>query len=324
MEGLVKVKVNTNLSHKDERVWYVNQQGCEFMVKDKGEYFKLPYLRVFIPKSDCTVVDPVDHVQPEPKGWCIKRTPENADEINEWVNNQEGVQTRSYMNIDYIHSGKVNNEAIPYLEEFICEGFTELHTVEEFFSKVGYNATPKLIARVGEWIKIVSVDFSMSSHTLNKPYQLRSDLYEKGDFQTVLDDDGNTDNGYSPVPWSMKFEVCPAPVQRKSIGVYENTEIFHDTPAWDIDIMKLEIRPVGERVTIEGWNFSSPNFSKAYLSPKEANQRLKSEVEKKTLERKFTIEEIKPYFTGHYKVCSFEDYAIELVEKEFNIKYLEE
>ena len=70
MKDLIKVRINDNLFHKDERVWYVNQQGCEFMVKDKGEYFKLPYIRVFIPKSDCTVLDSdsfkTEQGEPEP------------------------------------------------------------------------------------------------------------------------------------------------------------------------------------------------------------------------------------------------------------------
>lgn len=248
-------------------------------------YFLLKGNHAFhlINRSDCTVIaDPVDSVQPAPSF--------HVDLSNMKVSGGE-------------------NESLDYLY-------------------LKSNASPKLIAKAGEWVKIVGSDFELQDFTLNKPYQLKEDLFDRGYYKDnnghfrVIADDNGIENGYSEsfAHRSLKFEVCPAPVQRKSLGFYEGTEIFDDTKAWFINYESLKIVEMKDIVTIE--NFTSELFgcSKVYLDPKEVNARLKKEVEKKAMDYKFSISECVEA-TQHSTPFA---YAIQQLEKEFGVTYLTE
>jgi len=195
------------------------------------------------------------------------------------------------------------------------------HPLEKF------NAFPKLIAKAGEWVKIVSmgkITEDLKSFMENKPYKLREDFYEDGIFRVELDNEG-IKNGLYTRGQNVKFEVCPAPIQRKSLGFYEGVEIFEDTKAWFVSIKELKIIEAKYSLS-DANNYSKDNecYSKLYLSPKEANQRLKEEVAKKAMEVKFSISDFEKWNSQEKGLCNELDYAISLVEKEFNVKYLQD
>jgi len=194
------------------------------------------------------------------------------------------------------------------------------HPLEKF------NAFPKLIAKAGEWVKIVSmgkITEDLKSFMENKPYKLREDFYEDGIFRVELDNEG-IKNGLYTRGQNVKFEVCPAPVQRKSIGFYEGVEIFENNTVYFIDIKKLKIEPEKIRECGIWLNKDDSDCSKMYLSPKEADKRLKEEVKKVAKERTFTIGEIEYWIKSSSTPEEIVDYAIELAEKEFNVKYLQD
>jgi hypothetical protein len=261
MSKHITVQINPNI--KRINIWYSGLMNPRYKYKVKEskkqpDSYKLIGQPLWIFKEDCTVIsETVDHVQPEPKGWCIKRTLDNAEVLNKWMNSID--ENLAYcQDFGYVISDTSDILSIVMLS--IPEGYTEVFTVEDFFSKVGY----------------------------------------------------------------------VAPIQRNSLYKHEGKDIYEGDVLYMVNIVNLKIEQLKSAHNL---NFSElfkegkddwQDYSRCYLSPKEANQRLKEEVEKVSKERKFTIEEIKPYFTGYYKVCSFETYAIELVEKEFNVKYLEE
>jgi len=125
--------------------------------------------------------------------------------------------------------------------------------------------------------------------------------------------------------------VQPAPVQRKSIGVYEGIEVFDGDIGYLITYSDMKINTyVFRDLSLKVNKLGDSEFSsKVYLSPKEANQILKSEVEKVAKERTFnfneTIEVTNRYLrSNRFNSDILIDYAIELVEKEFNVKYLQD
>jgi len=96
----------------------------------------------------------IKQVDPKPKGYCIKRTPENAKALNNWANEQHGGTICKYEGSGetfeyYIYSIPVVDKMY-YVKFYVNKekiyGFTELFTAEEFFAKVGYTPEPKLIA----------------------------------------------------------------------------------------------------------------------------------------------------------------------------------
>jgi len=187
-------------------------------------------------------------------------------------------------------------------------------------------ASPKLIARAGQWVKPISFgDVSTTAFTINKPYELLHDLHENGTFWAIDDKGGK--NGYGLMSGAT-FEICPAPVQRKSIGVYNGTEIYEDTKAWFVGLHELKIYradlSLKDACSGGGSSKDSDSYSKVYLSPKEADERLKSEVKKVAQERNFTAQEVQNWQNDIDLSETFMDYAIELVEKEMGITYLEE
>lgn len=196
------------------------------------------------------------HVQPEPKGYCIRRTPENKEVLNKWANKKESKQDRSLLRGLYqLNDGWVFS-VCPTLSwsliqhHYQFEGFTELFTVEDFFEKVGYTSEP----------------------------------------------------------------------HRKSLGMYQGVEIYEETCAWFIIKDNLSICKMHGKNCVETeWHTETERYSKVYLTPKEANARLKEEVEKKAMDcRKISFND----------VCRLNgnvwDYAIELIEKEYGVTYLVE
>lgn len=186
------------------------------------------------------------------------------------------------------------------------------------------NAFPKLIAKKGECVKIVDLGKNaktVDSFSQGKIYKLREDFIEGQVFRVFLDDTGQQ-NGLYTKDSNMKFEVCPAPVQRKSLGFYEGVEIFPETKAWDVNLKTLSIHKATPLTSFEYWEHDFDGLSKVYLSPKEADQRLKEEVEKVAMEKGLTWQQLLDWYnTSMLDVFAF---AIELVEKEFGVTYLKE
>lgn len=130
------IKVRIDKADKDT-FWYSKCIGHEFSVIEwnrEREWFRCTFDAKGILKSDCTVLSD-DTSAPEHKGWCIKRTPENAEVLNKWANQ---TNDGSFYNSarGYICSSTVDLDKAPNHKP---DGFIELPTVEEFFSKVGYN-----------------------------------------------------------------------------------------------------------------------------------------------------------------------------------------
>lgn len=284
---------------------------------------------VLVHKEDCTVIDPVDSVQPEVKGWCIKRTPENRDELNAWANNAFELENKCTTDGGWILSKPT--EGCMFCHEVSINrknGFTEVFTVEEFFEKVGYTASPKLIAKAGEWVKPIDLaNYKGDSIIKDKPYELKYDYFEGGNLTLCKNENGSTNIWYasSLYPNGVKFEVCHAPVQRKSLGFYEGTEIFPETKAWYINLRTLEIVDIDCTMTINeyivrDWPGYDGFSSKVYLDPKEANARLKKEVEKKAKDYKLSISECVEA-TQHSTPLA---YAIQQVEQQYGVTYLTE
>ena len=119
---------------------------------------------------------------------------------------------------------------------------------------------------------------------------------------------------------SESVTVQNTTTERKQIGTYEGVEIYEDTKAWFVDIKHLRVVDIGG-VKLEHWYRESIFCSKVYLTAKEANQRLKEEVTKAAKNRTFTFEEYK-WFVDNF--ANPLKYAIELVEKERGVVYLNE
>ena len=147
----MKVKIKNDLPKVSEDAWYFNLRSREYDVEeDLNEItcYKLVGQPLWIGKSDCAVLsDTSQEAKVEPKGYCIKRTPENAEVLNKWANNKEFPDGYVfYTNKDgYVYSEKICGN---YCVGELHEGLTELFTVEEFFDKVGYKPEPKCHAPV--------------------------------------------------------------------------------------------------------------------------------------------------------------------------------
>jgi len=91
--------------------------------------------------------------QLEPKDYCIKRTPENAEVLNRWANSlKNSVKDQFWGTFDFMCFDLERAHAKTNIE-----GFTELHTVEEFFAKVGY--TPEhVVQKTTEYDYVSSVN----------------------------------------------------------------------------------------------------------------------------------------------------------------------
>lgn len=191
--------------------------------------------------------------RPDFKGWCVERTPENAEVLNAWANNFFGCNLK--WNQGYILSEQVEGSC---QDSKLHEGFILLPTAEAFFEKVGYKPESELVDIV-----------------------------------------------------------------RKSLGFYEGVEVFEDTKSWHINLKTLEIKEsIGNDVALMEAIFD--DSSKDYLTPAAANARLREEVEKKARHVKFSIEEYEAWDMKRFNYHSPHEYAIFLVEKEYNVQYLTE
>ena len=112
--------------------------------------------------------------------------------------------------------------------------------------------------------------------------------------------------------------VQPEP-QRKSLGMYDGVEVFEGDITYHIIFKILKILKVkSSSETVFG---ETECGSKSYLTPKEVNARLKEEVTKKAKKRTFTFAELE-YQYDNWLELSVLEYAIELIEKEYNVQYL--
>lgn len=92
--------------------------------------------------KDCRKAFPHEIPAPEPKGYCIKRTSENAEVLNKWMTKL--VESAPFFDVGYVYSIPIDKSKNPYLHGIIKEGFTELFTTEDFFAKVNYTPEPEM------------------------------------------------------------------------------------------------------------------------------------------------------------------------------------
>ena len=131
----MKVRVDKS---ENEDFKFIEGHEFEVFKTAKGRYYFSELM--FINKSGCTVISDdltktVNHVQPEPKHYCIKRTPENAEVLNKWANSLELSLNEKFFGEDGIMCYYLKRAHIYF---FNTKGFAELSTVEDFFEKVGY------------------------------------------------------------------------------------------------------------------------------------------------------------------------------------------
>ena len=283
-----------------------------------------------IPKELCTVVYPVDHLQPEPtvKGYKIQVNALNIDSLFNWISTKRELDSNPLDIGDYVLSEPHLSMAIPIHYSTKYSGclkyYEEVFTVEEFFSKVGYNpeskcnSSPKLIA------KFESNELVYNEKLLIELWHKRNPCHEysqegKNRFWRtafmVFED-------YLKAVSNQNESKVSAPVQRKSLGVIDGKDVFEGDTIWWIDTDTLIIIPVkvDKDTSFVNADNEKEGYTKCYLSPKEADQRLKEEVEK--------VAKYHPVTCTWNQILGrcrgFHDLAIEAVEKEFNVKYLED
>ena len=115
--------------------------------------------------------------------------------------------------------------------------------------------------------------------------------------------------------------VQPEP-QRKSLGIYQGVEIFENTKSWFVVKDKLIIieHQLSKSSNIRGAFEECVYYTKCYLTPKEANARLKEIVREKAEDYPVSIT-VKQWFSNNKQLIH---YAIEAFEKKFNVKYIED
>lgn len=205
---MIKVRID---KCENPNFWYSKMVEDTVFVKDNNiNYLLLGSRTLVIERGDCTVIS---DTQPEPKGYCIKRTPENAPKLNEWL---KLIGSGYNQNDGYVFSKPPTLSGCLVQSHKQFEGFAELHSVLEFFEKVGYKPEPVLIARAGEWVKIVDIGIgNLYDLVLNKGYQLLNDFFEGGELRFSKDEKGDT-NGFSNdyiEDNGLKFERCSAPIE---------------------------------------------------------------------------------------------------------------
>jgi len=283
----------------------MNQQQEEITVQikvteydeDYYQYDSMPQGgKILIPKSVCAIVH--QEGESQPKGWCIKRVI-NPEVLNKYMNSLD-IELKYYQNWGYVVSDTTNFLGMVHFE--IPEGFIEVSTVEDFFEKVGYNASPKLIAKSGE---PKPEDFEISPNC------------KCTDWAYLNDNEGNAVGYYDSIAYEKALSDFYK-LERKPIGVIDGKDVFEGDKVYHIEFKKLKI---WHNEAYVGFPLEEcEQYSKSYLSPKEANQRLKSEVEKVAETYPVTITS-KAYRNSTLGII---DYAIELVEKEKGIIYLPE
>jgi len=240
---MIKVRINKCSSILS---WYTDQVGSELHVRETGFDGKYSFgdTEYLINKSDCTVIL-ADTEQEEkkfvlPEKWYFKSDNTRDKDIYDW---REHKIKYSYMYILSEFNGKKGWNVISLKE--IPIGYTEI-TQDQFFAHVWENEfkkeepkvinvsketaekvkeifesnqlkpiEPVIIAKAGEWVKIVEWGICLHREeifSINKPYQLKTDFFYGSDFDIIEDNSGDV-NGYRGVTANtMKFERCESPV----------------------------------------------------------------------------------------------------------------
>lgn len=160
-------------------------------------------------------------------------------------------------------------------------------------------------------------------HKDNCGYMLSEHFsYNDGHRSTEMSLDYLINNGYVEVPTVEEFfeKVGYKPVPpRKLLGTYEGKEVYEDTKAWFVNLDLLKIEMLKDIKSIENFSIDGAlGTSKVYLTPEEANARLKEEIEKKAMDYKVSISQREL----SQKNKSIWAIAVEQVEKEFGVTYL--
>jgi len=173
---MIKVRVDQIVYNKH---WAFELIGMQVFVEDYDkEFYRVAGTSKSLPKIGCTVLQSDTQHEPtlsekitspinEHKGFCIKRTPENAEVLNKW-GNENGDQQELQDDNGYIHSNKDASEFIKtHYKSSPHQGFTELFTIEEFFAKVNY--TPDSDSSKTEQGKIiVDTDQDVLDHIMKE------------------------------------------------------------------------------------------------------------------------------------------------------------
>ena len=312
-------------------------------IDNQMAYIIPDYPWILIPKSTCTVIETVEHVEELERQIKYLQAPLNTYEIEESVT-MKHVQPEpkliskvvpkegeiwKYYN-DHFMIGIIKGESCQVKgldgNKWNCE-----YPIKYFISNDNWTRCsepePKIIAKAGEWVKIVewgTCYHHENQFSLNKPYRLSGDLYDGSEFYIFQDNKGDI-NGYSAATArTMKFEHCSAPEpQRKSLGMYDGVELFDNTDAWFVDLKELKIvrfDHMKHYLAVAGSESDLYDYSKMYLIPKEANARLKEIVREKANDYPVSIT-VKQWLSNRKH---FIDYAIEAFEKDHNITYLPE
>lgn len=114
---------------------------------------------------------------------------------------------------------------------------------------------------------------------------------------------------------ATKFEPCPDP--RTPIGEIDGKPVYEGDTTYHIVFEDLEIRTsiIDSRSLFE----EDEDTSRSYLTPEAVNARLREIVEQKAKDKTFTLVELKEFDKYEYTAIG---YAIELIEKEYQVKYL--
>lgn len=122
-------------------------------------------------------------------------------------------------------------------------------------------------------------------------------------------------------------QLMPAPepklIAKQLLGVYEGVEILEGQIVYCVQKESLSIRSFDAKNGIlANWPDETDRASKVYITPEAVNARLLEEVEKKAKQKTFTGEQIDEWMYDTSVGYEFLKYAIELIEKEFNVRYL--
>lgn len=296
----------------------------QIMVQEHNNEF-FTYGMLLIPKSKCTVIKTVEHVQQLERPVTIvfteitsfARVDTTIKNLNTFIDYQEQqikdlqAQLNTYEIEDSVTMKHVQPEVLGDIKG--------LHDILQSMD----TPEPKLIAKKGEFVKLVS---STCENLIiyNTPYELMADYFENGSVPLGM-------NGWYSSDYiknhNMKFEKCSAPApQRRPLGMYDGLETCNYTKAWFVDFNTLKIMEgsLSKGSYINVADKDGVYYSRFYLTPKEANARLKEEVTKKAKQRTFTFDELEIYNNKWMECITPLGYAIELIEKEYGVTYLPE
>lgn len=298
MKDLIKVRINDNLSQKDERVWYVNQQGSEFMVKDKGEYFKLPYLKVFIPKSDCTVILETEQrfFKKDEIELLILKAKDAVQAVVDKVNRQkskEQIKANTDKTIFKRHCTILDTgekERHPsrtddlYLHIFEKHGLrlndNELNEIIDIAVKSDNKEEPKeWVPQVGEWAVKTSIEriYDHSDLKIGQAFQVGyvedTEIEEVVFFIGELDSDGKHKRGISyklcrkalpheiPAPEPKGYCIKRTPENAEVLNKWANS-VAGEGSFWANDMYIVAI--IKENVVYADWSRKIDDFTEVF------------------------------------------------------------